>query len=460
MKKYARLWMMGLLAMCLLLFSGCSAQDIQLPRQLDLTPGQSYALSQAVRVDGAEPGTAETAQALAVLQKVPELGLSCATTNRWVASVSESGVVTAVAPGTATVTVNCAALNASYSVEVTVTSLPQGMTMDAALTLPVGGAQPLDVTVTPMEAAASVRYSSENPAVATVDPSGVVTGISTGETAVTAVLPGTSYISTCTVTVGEAVSGIAISRAEIALAPGEQQLLTAETAVSGGQRTSEIVWQSSDPATATVMTDGLIQAVAPGTAEISASADGKTAVCVVTVEGTATPESATPESATPESAAPESATPESATPESATPESATPESATPESATPESATPESATLESATLESATPESATPESATPESATPESATPESATPESATPESATLESATPESATPESATPEDASRKETISPAPAAAKTSTSTSPSPEKKDKPTATPNPSPAAAHKIVTLKPVSGGK
>ena len=416
-----RWWLLALAALLSALFCGCSAQEFSLPQAIDLVPGQRYELLRAVRYDGADPETAalmEAAQDPEVLGALETAyapaGADFTSSDPAVAAVDAGGVLTAGQPGTATVTLASEALGARYEVTVTVLDAPEALTMDSAMSLAVGETRPLDATVTPLAAETAVAYQSANERVATVDPSGVVRGVATGETAIVASVPGSSLTAMCAVQVGDAVQSVSLSRAAVALAPGERTVLAAAVRHGGGDAPAP-AWQSSNERVVTAAQDGTLTAVGEGTALVSVLAGGRQANCLVTVSAPATPESATPETATPESATPESAAPEDvslplyfAAMASATPETATPETATPETATPETATPETATPETATPETATPETATPETATPESATPETATPETGTPETATPETATPETATPESATPESAVPEDVS----------------------------------------------------
>ena len=255
-----------------------------------------------------------------------------------VASVDAGGTVTALAEGITTVTATVEGSSLTASCEVVVGTPVQGVQVSRPeAQLDPGQTMVLSARVWP-DKDVSVRWSTTDPSVATVDENGKVTALTPGTAEIVAEVSGRR--ASCNLT----VTGAA----------------TAETATA---------------ATATAET------AAPATPE------------------SATPESAAPETATAETATPESAAaPETSrpmTPEPAAPENATPETATGETAE-EDAAPAAAAMETGeTAQPATPESATPKSAalTPETAqTPESATPESATPESATPETATGESA--------------------------------------------------------------------
>lgn len=80
-----------------------------------------------------------------------------------------------------------------------------------------------------------------------------------------------------------AVSNVRIDKPTMALTVGDTEQLTAavlpENAEYGG-----IVWSSGNTAAATVDDSGLVTAVAPGNATITATAGGKQATCEVTVK--------------------------------------------------------------------------------------------------------------------------------------------------------------------------------
>ena len=85
------------------------------------------------------------------------------------------------------------------------------------------------------------------------------------------------------------VSSISVSQTSLTLTEGEEAHLTV-TVVPDDATDKSVVWKTSDAAVATV-NDGLVRAVAPGTATITVTtADGKqTASCFVTVNRQAIP---------------------------------------------------------------------------------------------------------------------------------------------------------------------------
>lgn len=152
-------------------------------------------------------------------------------------------------------------------------------------TLTEGKTLTLTVAVSPDNATdKTVTWTSSNTTVATVDNNGKVTAKVAGTATITATAGG--YSATCVVTVEEeviAVSGITISQETAALTIGETLALTA--VVSPANATDKTVtWSSSNTAVAVVDDNGVVTAVAAGTATISARISGKRATCKVTVE--------------------------------------------------------------------------------------------------------------------------------------------------------------------------------
>ena len=120
----------------------------------------------------------------------------------------DNGLVTAVAEGTATITVTTADGGKTATCEVTVTQPAKtpvtSVTLDkTSLTLDVGGSDTLAVTVKPDNATnKAVTWSSSNENVATVDQNGNVKAVGAGTAIITAAASdGSGKTATCTVTV-------------------------------------------------------------------------------------------------------------------------------------------------------------------------------------------------------------------------------------------------------------------
>lgn len=148
--------------------------------------------------------------------------------------------------------------------------------------LPVGSEQILTATVKPEGAAVTVVWSSDNEEVAVVNDEGVVTGVAPGNAVITA--KAGKATATCKVTV------TAVKPEKIELNPKNLELeigaehtlevmLTPENAVA-----DDITWSTNNDKVATVK-DGVVKAVAVGSATITVKCNGGgcAAVCQVSV---------------------------------------------------------------------------------------------------------------------------------------------------------------------------------
>ena len=90
--------------------------------------------------------------------------------------------------------------------------------------------------------------------------------------------------ATCQVTVSPAeAAGVTVTPANVEIAPGATAQLTASVQPETAPQT--VTWSSADPEIATVDQTGLVTGVSAGEVKISAAANGKTAECIVTVQG-------------------------------------------------------------------------------------------------------------------------------------------------------------------------------
>lgn len=128
-----------------------------------------------------------------------------------------------------------------------------------------------------------VTWSSTNETVATVSESGLVSGLSDGETVVTAASGGQS--GSATVTVRTAVEVIEIRPAEAVISVSETLELVAITRDKDGNVLSgrQLVWTSGSAEVATVSPGGIVTGVAAGTARILATTEGEKGSALITV---------------------------------------------------------------------------------------------------------------------------------------------------------------------------------
>ncbi|MBQ9459981.1 MAG: Ig-like domain-containing protein [Oscillospiraceae bacterium] len=208
-----------------------------------------------------------------------------------VATVNQSGVVTAVAEGEATIVASTGEGNNRMTAGCTVTVRQRpSLSLDKTeLALEVGAGYTLSASVTPTpETQPTIRWQSSNTNVATVNQSGVVTAVAEGEATITASTgEGSSLLTAqCAVTVRQKPS-LSLDKTELALKVGAGYTLSASVTPTPETQPT-IRWQSSNPNVATVSESGVVTAVAAGEATITASTgEGSsllTAQCAVTVE--------------------------------------------------------------------------------------------------------------------------------------------------------------------------------
>lgn len=209
--------------------------------------------------------------------------LTWSSSNTGVATVDASGKVSAVAPGSATITVTTGN-GLKSSANVTVKAVATGITLTpTTLELLPGETSKISATVTPGDAVdKSVRWGTSNHLVATVSEDGVVTALKPGSATITGITA-TGINATCQVTVKEVATGITISRKSVTLTEGEYTSLTATVTPSNAvDRT--VTWTTSDASVATVDAEGNVTAIARGTAVVMATTvTGISDDCTVTV---------------------------------------------------------------------------------------------------------------------------------------------------------------------------------
>ena len=157
-----------------------------------------------------------------------------------------------------------------------------GITLNySTLSLAVGGSVALTATLTPENATDAVVWSSNNKEIAEVSNNGTVTAKALGTATITATVG--SYTATCEVTVAVPVTGVTLDKETMNLTAGSTGTLTA-TITPENATNKNLTWTSDNEAVVAV-SDGVVSAVAAGTANITVTtADGgKTATCVVTV---------------------------------------------------------------------------------------------------------------------------------------------------------------------------------
>jgi len=208
------------------------------------------------------------------------------------ATVNSNGIVTGIAAGPVMITATAhdgSGKTASSSVTVVAGAVPvSGVTLNSnAISLAVGASQTLTATIAPTNAAnQAVTWSSTDTAVATVTPSGVVTGFGGGSAAILVITQDGGKLASCqvTVTANVAVTGVSLSSAATSLLVNGTTTLYANVQPTNATN-KNVTWSSTDPTKVSVNLAGLVTANALGSATIIAiTADGsKMAYCQVTV---------------------------------------------------------------------------------------------------------------------------------------------------------------------------------
>ena len=207
-------------------------------------------------------------------------GVIWASSNASVASVN-SGTVTAVKEGTATITASAGGKSATCTVKVSTRVVAvTSITLDrTSLSLKVGETETITATVNPGNATdKSVSWGSSDVSIATVS-DGKVTAKKSGTATITA--KSGSCIAECTISVSVDVESVTLDKTSLELAIGETAQLTA-TVKPDDATDKNVTWASSDESVAKVA-DGKVTAVKSGKATITAKCGGKTAECAVTV---------------------------------------------------------------------------------------------------------------------------------------------------------------------------------
>ena len=203
-----------------------------------------------------------------------------------IASVDDTGRVSALAVGIASIKVSAGGQSATcrITVEAKPISVSSISLQPGSASLEPGEELQLVATVLPAEAASlPLTWSSANKAVAQVDQDGLVQAVAEGETVIMVEADGRT--ATCNISVKKvevAVTSIVINPVTLVLAPGEEKQITASVLPANATDPS-VGWSSSNPAVAQVSDGGMVRALAEGEAVITARAGNCTATCSVKV---------------------------------------------------------------------------------------------------------------------------------------------------------------------------------
>ena len=214
--------------------------------------------------------------------------ITWATSSSSVATVSSTGVVTAVATGTATIT--AASNGHSDSSAITVVNAPVASvaeTPDSA-TIIIGGSVQLSASALDSSGnvltGRTITWSAADSTIASVSASGLVKGVAAGLTQVYATSEGKRDSSTITVSEAPPAS-VAVTPSSVSLVVGASKQASATVRDANGNVLTgqTVTWKSSATGVATVSSGGMIQAVAVGSATVTATSGGKSGTAAITV---------------------------------------------------------------------------------------------------------------------------------------------------------------------------------
>ena len=309
--------------------AGCGVKitNIAVPDAVTVEKGEAVVLPVAFGTDDAPavtPETAATGESAEMDEKVAKaaekLTIEWTSSDESVATVDETGTVTAVAAGEANVTASVKDADIAASTHIKVVVTPTGVAAPESIDLVTNGenTKDLDAKLVPADATdVKLAYESSDESVATVDETGKVTAVANGECTITTyvvadakdadaselsaaaveaadseetdnsvatmpedlaamdsafgVVPENLKAET-KVTVTTNVEGITLDKTEGVLTVGNTVTVTA-TVIPDTATNASVTWTSSDEAIATVDSEGKITAVAPGTATITAVSD-------------------------------------------------------------------------------------------------------------------------------------------------------------------------------------------
>ena len=219
---------------------------------------------------------------------LPDRPVSFSSNAPTIASVSASGVVTAVAPGEARITATSEGKSAVAVITVTPEAVAQVMVTPPVSEALVGGARQLFAEARSASgsliAGRSITWMSGAPSVATVNATGVVSGVSAGSVLVAATIDGVTGFATVTVR-PVVVGSVLVLPEAFTLTVGNARTLELVVRDQSGSPLvgRPVVWTSSDETIAFVSSTGQVVALRAGTATISATVEGVRGSSLVTV---------------------------------------------------------------------------------------------------------------------------------------------------------------------------------
>ena len=222
-------------------------------------------------------------------------GLTWRSNNTNIATVSNNGLVTGKANGTAMITVEtengktatCEVEVKTNSTDPTEPAEPSTLKLNKnSMTIDLAESN-TETLIATTNAPGGLNWSSNNTDVATVSRDGVVTGKANGKATIT-VIDSSGKIVTCEVTVQTSPTSVTLNvmpEQTLDLSENKTFKIVANIEPSTANINNNINFQSTNLSVATVSSDGLVTGISNGTTEIIAkTGNGKEAKCTVTVQ--------------------------------------------------------------------------------------------------------------------------------------------------------------------------------
>lgn len=204
--------------------------------------------------------------------------------NDAVATVSTSGMVTAVSDGTVTIYAKVGDKTASYNLTIKEIKLT-GISLDTTETiLHKGSDQQLTVSYSPENTTDSkqVTWSSSDPSTVSVDGNGKITAKKIGGAVITAKVG--NFEAKCTVTVDAPLISIVTEKDALSLIKNQTAKIAYKLNPEDTTDDKNVTFTSSDESVATVSEDGTVTAVKTGTTNVTLTgANNVTATVVISV---------------------------------------------------------------------------------------------------------------------------------------------------------------------------------
>jgi uncharacterized protein YjdB len=194
--------------------------------------------------------------------------------NTSVVSVDANGLLRGISPGSVVITATTDESKKTATSTVTAANIAvTGVSIPAISAVGVNNSITLAATVQPANATnKAVVWSSSDAGIVSVNQSGVVTGVSPGNATITVTTQdGAKTASSAITSSNVLLTSLVLNKTAATVGVGDTTSIKATVAPAIASNKT-VIWSSSDPSIATVSNNGLVTAVAIGTATITATA--------------------------------------------------------------------------------------------------------------------------------------------------------------------------------------------